>query len=129
MKLKQEYVDSVVGSRSIAKQKDQETVKVLAQTFGSSEQALGNLKQKLFKDNKSTTDAWKSKRTENVALLADLNTLKFEDKKQKLAIRRKTDERDDLQKEFSRLKREEALMKQERQPYDGDEDIERDAPV
>jgi hypothetical protein len=37
MKLKQEYVDSVVGSRSIAKQKDQETVKVLAQTFGSSE--------------------------------------------------------------------------------------------
>ena len=81
MKLKQEYVDSVVGSRSITKQKDQETVKVLAQTFESSEQQLGNLKQKLYKDNKTTTDAWKSKRTENVALLADLNTLKFEDKK------------------------------------------------
>ena len=72
------------------------------------------MKQKLYKDNKSTTDAWKSKRTENVALLADLNTLKFEDKKQSLAIKRKNLERNELEKEFNKLKREEAIKKQDR---------------
>lgn len=85
MKLNQEYVVGEPQSKSHSK-KDMEPLEVLNNTFRHNEESLAALKKTLIKNNQRTLNDMTCKTKDNTTLIQDLNTLKLEDKRQRLQI-------------------------------------------
>ena len=88
---------------------------MLSNTFKHNEESLAALKKTLIKNNMRTLNDMTCKTKDNTTLIQDLNTLRLEDKRQKLTIGKKQAELANAEKELKRVQREDAIQRAERE--------------
>ena len=77
------------------------------------ERSIAQQKCNAVKNEKRVKTDIKKKTKENTSLIMDLNAIKFEDKKQVIALKKKQLELNRLEEEVARLKRAEAAARSE----------------
>ena len=113
MKLNQDYVMSQQAYLSNDKKRDPEVIEELNRQLRYMERSIAQHKCNAIKNEKRVKTDIKKKTKENTSLIMDLNAIKFEDKKQSIALQKKQLELNRLEEEVARLKRAEAAARSE----------------
>lgn len=113
MKLNQDYVMSQSAYTSSDKKRDPEVIEELNRQLRYMERSIAQHKCNAVKNEKRVKTDVKKKTKENTSLIMDLNAIKFEDKKQIIALKKKQLELNRLEEEVARLKRAEAAARSE----------------
>lgn len=92
MKLNQDYVMSEKAYTDSDKKQEPEVLQDMNRKLEYMERSLAQLKCNVVKDEKRIKTDIKKKTKENTSLICDLNVIKFEDKKQEIALKKKQTE-------------------------------------
>ena len=113
MKLNQDYVMSQSAYTGQAKKRDPEVIEELDRQLRYMERSIAQIKCNAVKNEKRVKTDIKKKTKENTSLIMDLNSIKFEDKKQEIQLKKRQLELNMLEEQVNRLKRLEGLARQE----------------
>lgn len=89
MKLNQDYVMSQSAYTGTDKKRDPEVIEELNRQLRYMERKIAQEKCNAIKQSKRDKTDIKKKTKENTSLIMDLNVIKFEDKKQAIALKKK----------------------------------------
>ena len=89
MKLNQDYVMSQSAYTGNDKKRDPEVIEELNRQLRYMERSIAQHKCNAVKNERRVKTDIKKKTKENTSLLMDLNAIKFEDKKQSIALKKK----------------------------------------
>lgn len=95
------------------KKRDPEVIEELTKHLQYMERSIASQKSVAVKNEKRVKTEIKKKTKENTSLIMDLNAIKFEDKKQIIALKKKQLELNMLEEQVTRLKRAEAAARAE----------------